>query len=415
MDAPAKSKSNVIGFLCFVLFLDAVGFGLILPVMPDLVGQLARTDNSRAAEIAGYLLFTYAAIQFLCAPILGALSDRYGRKPVLVASLIGFGLDYFIMAIAPSMFFLFVARAVSGVFGATFAAASAAIVDAYPEAERAKYFGLAGAAIGLGYIFGPVIGGLLGEQNARLPFIAAGVFALIGAAYGALAFPETHPPDKRRAFDWRRANPLGSLISVARSRLVVTLLAALFCIQLSQQSYTTTWAFFTKEVAGWTAWPIGISTAFYGLLVVIAQGVLLPIAVKRFGEVRALWIGLASGICGYAVLAFAGGPVSIYAGILFAGFSFFAFPSLQALMTRATPADAQGELQGAVTSSYCLASIIGPLTMNPLFGAWSDTNGAYFPGAPFVFAAVLLASSFAILAAFGVQRLQSRSDTASAE
>ncbi len=371
-----------------------MGVGLILPVMPDMITQLSNLPNNRAVEVSGYLLVTYAGMQFFCAPIIGGLSDRFGRRPVLLLSLLGFSIDYFVMAVAPSLTFLFVARIVSGVFGATYSAASACIADISCKTDRARMFGIAGAALGAGFIFGPIFGGLLGNENFRIPFVIAGILSLIVCVFGWLKFPETLDREKFRSFDWSRANPLGSLISVACHPGVLILLAAMFCIQLSKQSYISIWSFFTIEIVDWTPIAIGLSTAAYGVMIVLVQGVIAGPAVKRFGERTTLWIGLILGIFGFLILAQAAGPIAIYAGIIVASFCEFSVPTMQALMTRSTPDNSQGELQGAIASIYSGAAIIGPFLMSKTFGHYTREPDLYFPGAPFVLAAglVLLAT-----------------------
>ena len=391
-----KSNGRILLFVCVVLFLDAVGFGLILPVLPDLIGELSNLPNSRAAEIAGYLLFTFAGMQFFFAPILGGLSDRYGRRPVLLLALLGFSIDYFVMAAAPTLTWLFVARMVSGFFGATYAAANACIVDISTDEERAKFFGMTGAAVGLGFVFGPAIGGVLGEYGTRLPFIADGVLTLITFIYGFFALPETLQPKNRRPFEAKRANPLGSLFSIRRYPVVLMIIGAVFFMQLANQSYASIWSFFTIEIADWSPLQIGLSVAFYGAMLALVQGGLTGPVVKRFGEVRPAVFSLGMGVVSFVGLAFATEGWHIYVWIFFGGFSAFAFPAMQSLMTRGTPSDAQGELQGAISSSYSLTAIIGPLFMSQLFGAYTRGEGAYFPGAPFIGATLLVILCLAV-------------------
>lgn len=392
----AQSKRHTLIFLCVVLFLDAVGFGLILPVLPDLIVELSDLSNSGSAEIAGFLLFTFAAMQFFFAPILGGLSDRYGRRPVLLIALLGFALDYFVMALAPTLVWLFVARAISGLFGATFAAANACIVDISTPEERAKFFGLGGAAVGLGFVFGPAIGGFLGEYGTRIPFILAGVLTLATCVYGFFVFPETLEPENRRAFSMKRANPLGSLFAIGRYPVVLVILASVFFMQLSNHSYSSIWPFYTIEVAGWSPFHIGLSVAFYGMTLAIVQGGLTGPVVKRFGEIRVAIFSFLVGIIVFLGLSNASSGAHIYVWIFVGGFTACAFPVLQALMTQNTPENAQGELQGALASSYSLSAIIGPLLMSQLFGHFTDEAGLYIPGAPFIGAAVLILISLAV-------------------
>ncbi|MEE9379949.1 MAG: TCR/Tet family MFS transporter [Hyphomonadaceae bacterium] len=405
-----KTSSNTLVFICLVLFFDSMGVALILPVMPELITELSDLPNSEAARIGGYLLFTFAGMQFFAAPILGGLSDRFGRRPVLLLALLGFSLDYFVMAVAPTLAWLFVARLISGLFGATYAAANASIVDITAPEDRARNFGLLGAATGLGFIFGPVMGGLLGEYNARLPFIVAGILALATCVYGYFVFPETLTPEKRRPFELKRANPFGSLISIARHPIVIILMVSLFLIQLAGQSYVSIWSFFTIEVAGWSPLGIGLSAAAYGATLALVQGFLTGPVVKRYGEVRAGVFSIAVGILTYVGLAFADSGPSIYFWILVGGLSGFAFPAMQSLMTRNVPEDAQGELQGAIASTYSLSAIAGPLVMAGLFSHYTGTSSVYFPGAAFLGAAVLISLSLVVFI-YGTRRLP-KHDTA---
>ncbi len=367
-----------------------MGVALILPVMPDLIGELSSLPNSRAAEIAGYLLFTFAIMQFLFAPILGALSDRFGRRPVLLLALLGFSIDYFIMAAAPTLLWLFVARAISGICGATFPAANAAIVDISAPGERARNFGFTGGAVAIGFIFGPAFGGFVGEFGPRLPFIISGVLTMAVCLYGWFRFPETLPPEKRRRFDWRRANPFGTLVSVSRYPLILPLLLALFLIQFANQSYVSVWSFFTIEVAGWSPFMIGVSAGLYGLCMAIVQGGLTGPVIKRTGENRAIIFSMLAGMIAFIGLGIAETPAEIFIWIIGGSLSGFVFPAFQALMTTRIPEDSQGELQGALASSFGLATIIGPLMMSQIFGSFTRGEGAYLPGAPFLAAAVLV-------------------------
>ncbi len=400
-----KSTGSILLFVCLIVFFDAMGVGLILPLMPEIITRLSDLPNSRAVEVSGYLLVTYAGMQFVCAPLIGGLSDRFGRRPVLLLALLGFSIDYFVMAAAPSLAFLFVARLISGIFGATYSAASACIADIASKTDRARLFGIAGAAVGLGFILGPVIGGLLGSQNFRLPFMVAGLLSLTTCLFGWFNFPETLDLEQRRQFDWSRANPVGSLLSIARHPGVLILLAAMFCIQLSKQAYISVWPFFAIEVVDWTPVAIGLSITVYGIMMVIVQGLLTGPTVKWLGERTTLWLGLAFGAIGFLILAQAVGPYVIYAGIIIGGLCEFSIPTMQALMTRSAPDDSQGELQGAIASVYSAAAIIGPFIMSQIFGFYTREPNPYFPGAPFMLAAGLILSAGLIIGvSAGVRR-----------
>ena len=399
-----SSKGRIILFICAIVFFDAVGFGLLMPIMPDLLKDVANLDLSDGATIAGLLLTTFAVMQFVFAPILGGLSDRFGRRPILLIALLGFAIDSFIMAWAPTLTWLFIARVISGIFGATYATCYASLVDISEPDERAKLFGFAGAALGLGFIFGPALGGLLGEYWVRLPFIVSGGMILLVFLWGFFFFPETLETRNRRPFSMARANPLGSLISIGRFPSVLIILAALFFIQLGNHSYSSIWSFYVAAVAGWTPFLIGLSISVYGFGVAGVQGGLTGPVIAKFGEVKAVYFALAVGMVSFIILGFAQPGLQIYVAIAIGAFAGFLSPALQALMTARTPADSQGELQGAITSLYSLASIISPATMAFIFTAYTDENGIYLPGAPFFLATGLTVLAM-IIFAIGARRL----------
>lgn len=403
----SPSKGHVLWFIYAIIFFDAVGFGLLMPIMPDLLEDVAALNLSDGATIAGLLLTTFALMQFVFAPILGGLSDRYGRRPVLLIALLGFAIDSFIMAWAPTLTWLFVARIVSGIFGATYATCYACLVDVSRPDQRAKRFGLAGAALGLGFIFGPSIGGLLGDYWVRLPFIASGGMIFLVFLWGVFFFPETLAPQNRRAFSWARANPLGSLISIARYPAVLIVLGALFLIQLSNHSYSSIWSFYATAVADWSLFMIGVSISLYGFGIALVQGGLTGPIIARFGEVKSVYFALSFGMISFLILGLAQAGWHIYVAILIGAFAGVLTPALQALMTARTPADSQGELQGAITSLYSVASIISPAVMASIFAANTDGTGIYLPGAPFLLA-MALGMLAMIVFAFGARRLNEK-------
>ncbi len=406
MTSDQQKRPNVLPFICIVLFFDAMGVGLIIPVLPELIAELSALPNSEGARIGGYLLFTFAAMQFLWAPILGGLSDRYGRRPVLLLALLGFSLDYFVMAAAPNLVWLFVARAISGVFGATFPAANACIADTTTPETRARSFGFTGAAVGAGFIFGPSLGGLLGEFGPRLPFLVAGVLTMVATIYGFFALPETLPPEKRRAFDIKRANPFGSLVSISKFPTVIPIIASVFFIHFASQSFVSIWSFFTIEVLDWSAMAIGLSAGLYGIMLVIVQGVLTGPVVQRLGEVKASVLSLAAGVIAYFGLSVASTAPMVIVFVIFGGLGGFTFPAMQSLMTQHMPEDAQGELQGALASSFSVTAVLGPLLMSQLFAAYSDQDGVYFPGAPFFAGGLMIAAAW-LSFAVAMRRLKS--------
>lgn len=391
-------------FICLVLLLDAIGISLVIPVMPALLAELSNLPATRTAQINGLLLFSYALIRFFTAPILGGLSDRYGRRRVLLLALAGYSLDYFIMAAAPSLVFLFIARIFSGMLGATATAATACIVDISAPDDRARRFGIASAITGIGFIAGPILGGALGEYNTRLPFVMAGIVTFLTCLYGYFYFPETHSEKNRRAFEWKRANPIGSFIAISKIKPVFFILLAIFFIYLGNQSYIAIWSFFTITLFNWSPFTISLSIAFYGFCLAIMQGILTGPVVKRIGEKRAAAIGLLGGFLAYLGLSIVNTPFGLFALILVGSFGGFVFPSLQAIMTRHTPENAQGELQGALASAFSVAAIIGPLLLSSLFKSYTDDIGITFPGAPFLAAALSLIIASALIWA-GISRL----------
>lgn len=394
---PPKPRGSILVFLALVVFLDAMGVGLVIPVMPSLLSELTALPNANAAQISGYLVFTYAAMQFFAGPLLGGLSDQFGRRPILLLALLGFAIDYFIMALAPSLIFLFVARLMSGILGATYTAANAALVDCTNAENRARSFGIMGAASGIGLLAGPILGGYLAEYSARLPFLAAGLISLATCVYGYFALPETLALENRRRFSLARANPLGSLLAISRTSdgktLVLPILATMFFIYLANQSYIVIWSFFTIEVVGWSPREIANSVAFYGVMLAVMQGGLTGVVVKHLGEVRAVYLSQAVGIITFIALGFSRSGLAIYLMILMGSLGVFALPALQALMTKSIPENAQGELQGANSSIFSVSSIIGPILMTQIFALYSDDNGVYFPGSAFIVSASLIGAA----------------------
>jgi DHA1 family tetracycline resistance protein-like MFS transporter len=392
-----EKPDRTLWFVAFICFIDMCGLGLIIPVMPSLVGGLADVSLDRAAEIGGLLLFAYAAMQFLFAPVIGGLSDRFGRRPVLLATLFVLGIDYLIMALAPNLIWLFIGRTISGIMGATWAAANSCVADKIAPEERGRAFGLLGAGGAAGFVTGPALGGLLGLWGDRAPFYAAAVLALIGVLVGWRYLQETLPEERRRPFDWARANPLGSILQMRGIPLVTGILTVIFLMQLAAQSQIAVWSYYTILKFGWTSVTVGLSMALFGILIGIAQGVLAGQIIARFGEARAAVGCLITVIPAYLVFTFATAGWMMFAGMLVSVFANATFPALQAMMTRATPENAQGELQGAIASIVGITSIIGPVMMTAVFGHFADQQGLFFPGAPFLLAASIMAVAIVYL------------------
>jgi MFS transporter, DHA1 family, tetracycline resistance protein len=395
-----RAGSGAFVFVFIAVLVDSIGFGIILPVLPSLIMTLAHVNVAQAAEFGGWLAFVYALMQFFCAPVLGNLSDRFGRRPVLLFALLALGVDYLIMGSAPVVSWLFVGRMVAGMAGASFTPAYAYIADITPPEKRAQSFGLMGAAFGIGFILGPAIGGMLGSFGPRAPFFTAGAIALANTAFGFFALPESLPMESRRPFEWRRANPLGTLIQIRSHPVVLWLIGAVFLWQLGHQVLPSIWAFYTISKFQWTSAQVGYSLAFVGLVMAFAQGVLTRSLIPRLGGERpAAAVGMAFAILAYVGYAFATQGWMMY--VVSASSMFFAmtYPSLNALMSQQIPHDAQGELQGAVASVYSLSAILGPPLMTQVFGLFSRTAARiYFPGAPFLAAALLTLASAALFA-----------------
>ena len=388
-----KAGHGAFVFIFVAVLVDSIGFGIILPVLPRLIMQLTAVSVDRAAVYGGWLSFVYALMQFFCAPVLGNLSDRFGRRPVLLFALLALGCDYLIMGFAPVIAWLFVGRMIAGVAGASFTPAYAYVADITEPARRAQNFGLMGAAFGIGFIVGPAIGGLLGGLGPRAPFFAAGAIALANTALGYFALPESLPQESRRPFHWSRANPLGTLVHMRRYPVVTWLLGALFLWQLGHQVLPSTWAFYTISKFHWTSAEVGYSLAFVGLVMAVAQGLLTRVLIPWIGgERRAAAAGMAAGMLAYVGYAFVTQGWMMYLVALTTFLFALTYPSMNALASQQIPANGQGELQGAVACLYSLSSILGPPLMTQVFGHFSARSaGVYFPGAAFLTAAVLTA------------------------
>nr|WP_255551957.1 TCR/Tet family MFS transporter [Erythrobacter crassostrea] len=386
-------------FVAFIVFVDMVGIGLIIPVMPTLLENLTGEGVDRTAEIGGWLLFAYAVMQFLFAPIMGGLSDRYGRRPILLFTLFLLGIDYIIMALAPDLWWLFAGRILSGVMGASWAAANSCVADVATPEERGKYFGILGGAGASGFVVGPAVGGLLGSYGDRLPFIAAAVLCIAGSMLGYFILRETLPTDRRRRFTMSRANPFGTIIQMAKTPVVLSFLGVIFLMQLASQSTFTVWAYYNILKFEWNLIEIGLSVALYGLLLAIVQGALTGKSTARFGPNATCVLGIVFAIPAYVLFAFAPGSWAMIMGVVLGSFAGLTFPAMQQLMSERISDDAQGELQGAVASMISLTSIVGPIMMTTLFGIYADDTGIFFPGAPFLLSVIIL-----ILAFFALRR-----------
>lgn len=381
------------------VLLDTIGFGIIIPVIPELVVELTGEGLSSAALYGGWLIFVFAFMQFLFAPVLGNLSDRLGRRPVLLASLGAYAIDYLLMAIAPTLAWLFIGRAVSGMAGATGATANAYIADVTPPEERAQNFGLIGAAWGLGFILGPVIGGWLGSYGARVPFYAASALAAANVVYGLFAIPESLDPAHRRPFSWARANPVGSLRAMKRFPVVIGLFVVLVFYQLAHDANPSVWTYFTMMKFDWTEGQVGLSLGVFGVLNVLVQALLIRRVIPALGEARTARIGFAMMSIGFIGFALAPTEGLFLACMVPFALGGLGMPAMRSIMSNAVPHDAQGELQGAMTSIASLTMIFSPLVMTRLFHAFTSEGAPiFFPGAAHLAAGLL---SIGALVTFG--------------
>lgn len=386
----ADKRPAALGFIFITLLLDITGIGIIIPVLPTLISELIGGSMSQAAQYGGWLLFSYAFVQFLCAPIIGGLSDQYGRRPVLLASLFGFGLDYLFLAYAPTIAWLFVGRIIAGVMGASFTTGAAYIADVSTPEKRAQNFGLIGAAFGLGFIIGPVVGGLLGQYGSRVPFLAAAVLSLLNWLYGYFILPESLKPENRRTFSWKRANPVGSLRHLQKFPVIAGLILSLVLLYIASHSVQSVWSYYTMEKFDWHEAQVGYSLGAVGLLSAIVQGGLIRVIIPKLGRERSVYIGLLLYSIGFTLFAFASKGWMMYVFMVPYILGGIAGPAIQGLISTEVPANEQGELQGGLTSLQSVTSIIGPPLMTGLFAYFSRHDTAlYFPGAPLLLGAVL--------------------------
>jgi MFS transporter, DHA1 family, tetracycline resistance protein len=399
-DKSAESKKgfgSTLVIVAFIVFLDFLCIGLIFPVLPFLIQELGRVDITRAAEIGGLLIFAYAAMQFVFAPVIGGVSDAVGRRPVLLVTLAILGLSNCIIAITPTLEWLVLARIISGIMGATVVTAYSAVADSVPLAQRGKMFGIISGAGALGYVFGPAIGGLAGEVDTRLPFIIAAGLAFSGAVAGLFLLKETLGKGDRRSFSLARANPLGSLISVRKSPFVLSCLLVTFLIYFAAQSQYSIWTYWGALKFGWTPLLAGSTTAFYGVLLVISQAYFTGKFIARFGDMKTAFWSLAFAVPSYLLIALAPSTPYVMLAIVIGAIPGMTLPALQSMMTARVADDAQGELQGAIASASSLAVIVGPILATQIFAKFSDDAGIFLPSAPFFFSTAVVLTAVALL------------------
>lgn len=383
-------RQPALGFIFITLLIDVTGLGIIIPVLPKLIQELSHGSLSEAAAYGGWLVSVYAIMQFVCSPIVGGLSDRFGRRPVLLASLFGFGLDYLFLAFAPTLGWLFVGRVIAGIMGASFTTAGAYIADISTPEKRAQNFGIIGAAFGLGFIIGPVIGGLLGSYGSRIPFMVAAALTLLNWLYGLFILPESLKPENRRKFEWKRANPVGTLKSLFRYPVIAGLFVSLAFLYISSHAVQSNWSYYTIEKFAWDERSIGISLGVVGLVSAIIQGWLIRLIIPKLGQERSVYIGLSLYALGFLLFGLATEGWMMYAITVVYCLGGIAGPALQGIMSGIVPPNEQGELQGGFTSLMSITAIIGPPLMNNLFAYFSGSaSPVYLPGAAMLLGALL--------------------------
>ncbi|HET6315958.1 MAG TPA: TCR/Tet family MFS transporter [Chloroflexota bacterium] len=386
-----RNRQASVVFVLITLFIDVLGMGLVIPILPRLVQDLLGGDVGEASFVFGLLVSIYAVMQFFCAPVLGALSDRFGRRPVILLALAGLGVDYVLLSLAPTIWWLVAGRVVAGVFGATFTPVGAYIADVSPPEKRAANFGLIGVAFGLGFIAGPAVGGLLGESNLRLPFMVCAALTFLNFLFGLLVMPESLRPENRRSINWTQLNPVGALRAVWRYRAVAAMVPVFLAAQIAQQGLQSVWVPYTTYRYGWGISQVGASLAVVGLLFAFSQGVLVRPVVGRLGEMRTLIVALAVAVVGMLLFGLASQGWMMYAttALYCLGLGLLN-PSIQGLMSRAVAANEQGLLQGAITSVMTGTAIVGPPLANGLFALSISADApVQLPGAPFFLGAML--------------------------
>jgi DHA1 family tetracycline resistance protein-like MFS transporter len=395
---PAGSSRAALFFIFLTILIDTIGIGMIYPVLPKLIETLTGEGLSGASVWGGWLTAAYAIMQFIAAPFIGSLSDKFGRRPILLAALVGFGIDSLFLAFAPGIWWLFVGRIISGITGASYSTASAYVADMSTDKDRAENFGLIGAAFGLGFTIGPAVGGLLGSIGERIPFFAAAALSLLTALHGYFVLPETLAKENRRNLNWTRANPVGALLSFKKYPQLYKLLAGFFLFYTAGHVIQSTWSFFTIYRFDWNEQTVGISLGIFGLLIALVQAFLTKYATKTFGNKTSIFIGLAANSVGMFLFSFANHSWMLYAIMIPYSIGGITIPAIQSIITSQVPNNRQGEVQGMLSSLMSATAVIGPPIMNTLFAHFtSPSAGVHLPGAPFLFGGVLTVLALVVI------------------
>jgi DHA1 family tetracycline resistance protein-like MFS transporter len=387
----SNKKSAAIGFIFITMLIDITGWGIIIPVIPKLIQELINGDVSEAAKIGGWLTFAYAITQFIFAPLIGNLSDKFGRRPIILLSLFAFSLDYLLLAFAPTITWLFIGRIIAGISGASITTASAYIADVSTPENRAKNFGMIGAAFGLGFIIGPVIGGLLGQFGSRVPFYAAAVLCLLNFLYGYFILPESLSKDNRRAFSLKRANPIGAFLNLRKYPKLIGLVVSIFLLYTASHAVHSNWSYFTMYKFNWDEKMVGISLGAIGLLVGIVQGGLIRVINPKLGNEKSIYVGMSLYTVGMFLFATATQSWMMFAFLIPYCLGGIAGPAMQAVISSQVPANEQGEIQGTLSSLMSASSIVGPPMMSTVFYYFTHKEAPFqFAGAPFVLGGILM-------------------------
>jgi DHA1 family tetracycline resistance protein-like MFS transporter len=393
----SASGRAAFAFIFITVLLDMLALGIIVPVLPGLIVAFRGGDTASAASVYGVFATVWAAMQFVFSPVLGSLSDRFGRRKVILLSNVGLGLDYLLMALAPTLGWLFVGRVISGITSSSFPTAAAYIADVTPPDERAKKFGMIGAAFGIGFIVGPTVGGLLGAVSLRAPFWGAAVLSLANAAYGFFILPESLPLERRSPFHWRRANPIGAIHMLRSRPRLLALGSAGFLSMLAHDSLPTTFVLYSTYRYGWTERAVGLTLGAVGVAALVVQGGLVGRIVAALGERVALAVGFFCGAAGLAIYGFAPTGAAFMLGVPFTALYGLSSPSLQSLMTRRVGPSEQGQLQGANGSLNGIANMAAPILFTQVFAlAVGRYRGFNLPGAPFLLASLLLVAALVV-------------------